>query len=66
MTHQYDDILALPHPVSSKYPKMPAADRAAVELKILTSIFPDAQKFRLQVHKYPESKYLDRLLFVWT
>lgn len=27
--HRYDDIIDLPHPVSSKHPQMPLADRAA-------------------------------------
>lgn len=27
--HQYDDIINLPHPVSSKHPQMPLIDRAA-------------------------------------
>lgn len=29
MTEAYDDIIDLPHPVSKKYPPMPASDRAA-------------------------------------
>ena len=29
MNHQYDDILALPHPVSTAHPPMPLIDRAA-------------------------------------
>lgn len=28
-THQYDDIIHLPHHQSSRHPQMPAADRAA-------------------------------------
>lgn len=28
-THQYDDIIHLPHPQSSCHPQMPVADRAA-------------------------------------
>ena len=27
--HKYDDIIALPHPVSAKHPQMPLLDRAA-------------------------------------
>lgn len=30
MTHQYDDILHLPHPTSAKHPRMPIGDRAAI------------------------------------
>lgn len=26
--HRYDDIIDLPHPVSTKHPRMPLADRA--------------------------------------
>ena len=29
MTHQYDDIIHLPHPVSKHYPPMPMSERAA-------------------------------------
>lgn len=29
MTHRYDDIIHLPHPTSSKRPRMPRANRAA-------------------------------------
>ena len=28
-THKYDDIIDLPHPVSSRHPHMPVSDRAA-------------------------------------
>ena len=28
-THRYDDIIALPHPVSKKHPQMPSEDRTA-------------------------------------
>ena len=30
MTGPYDDIIHLPHPTSSKHPRMPIADRAAI------------------------------------
>lgn len=30
MTHAYDDILYLPHPASTKHPRMSTADRAAI------------------------------------
>ncbi len=29
MNGPYDDIIEMPHPTSEKYPRMPAADRAA-------------------------------------
>lgn len=29
MTHEYDDIINLPHPTSSRHPRMPMYDRAA-------------------------------------
>ena len=29
MTHEYDDIIHLPHPVSKHYPPMPMSERAA-------------------------------------
>lgn len=29
MTHEYDDIIHLPHPVSRHYPPMPISERAA-------------------------------------
>ena len=28
-THEYDDIIHLPHPQSLRHPQMPVADRAA-------------------------------------
>ena len=28
-THEYDDIIHLPHPQSCRHPQMPVADRAA-------------------------------------
>ena len=30
MTSRYDDILHLPHPTSTKHPRMPVSDRAAI------------------------------------
>lgn len=30
VTHRYDDIIALPHPVSTRHPQMPISDRAAI------------------------------------
>lgn len=30
VTHRYDDIIALPHPVSTRHPQMPINDRAAI------------------------------------
>lgn len=30
VTHRYDDIIALPHPISAKHPQMPISDRAAI------------------------------------
>lgn len=30
MSGPYDDIIHLPHPTSSKHPRMPIADRAAI------------------------------------
>ncbi|MBO7125875.1 MAG: hypothetical protein J6V74_08560 [Bacteroidales bacterium] len=29
MTHDYDDIISLPHPVSKRFPQMSLRDRAA-------------------------------------
>ena len=29
MTHEYDDIIHLPHPVSKHFPPMPMSERAA-------------------------------------
>ena len=29
MTHEYDDIIHLPHPISKHYPPMPMSERAA-------------------------------------
>ena len=29
MTHEYDDIINLPHPISKHYPPMPMSERAA-------------------------------------
>ena len=28
ISHQYDDIISLPHPVSERHPQMPMIDRA--------------------------------------
>jgi len=59
MTHEYDDIINLPHHVSTRHPRMSLQARAAqfAPFSALTGYGDEINKSRQRVEKEFEKKY---------